>query len=298
MNPTSPGSPRSAVDSPKNPRVAFAVQAFRDGARMPLEGARTLGEALDAGVRVETLFYEEGAVDEALLSRVEERGASLHPSSRRVVERLSDLAASRGVVAVASLPESGLDLLGSLPHGRGAWLLLDGLQDPSNVGAVIRSAEAFGSAGALLTSGCASPYSARALRASAGSTFRLPLAVGVEPSGAVAWFRDRGIVLAGGVARGGEDTAGLRSKAPSPVALAVGSEGRGLSSEVESALGLRLTLPMEGRVESLNAAVAASLLLYLLSEDVRLESVDLGRRRTRAPGVGRETGLQARLGEE
>lgn len=262
--PTGGRGTRSPVDSPKNSRVAAAARALRDGELMALEGTRSIVEALDAGVALEALFYEEGAVDGELLERAGEAGAALHPSSRRVVERLSDLPASRGVVAVASLPRSGLDLLSSLPHGPGAWLLLDGVQDPSNVGAVIRSAEAFGAAGALLTSGCAAPFSARALRASAGSAFRLPLATGLSPAEAVAWLAGRGILLAGGVARGGEDPARLRSARPSPLALAVGSEGRGLSREVEAALGLRLTLPMAGRVESLNAAVAASLLLYLI----------------------------------
>ena len=252
---------RPPVDSPTNPRVAAALRALRDGERMALEGARALGEALDAGVVPETLFFEPEGADGALLARAEAAGALLQPASRRVVERLSGLAAARGIVAVALLPRHDV---GSLPPGPGnLWLLLDGLQDPSNVGAILRSAEAFGVAGALLTSGCASPFAPRALRASAGSAFRLPLATGLAPAEATSWFAGRGILLAGGVARGGTDPA--LAPLPRPVALAVGSEGRGLSPEVEAALGARLTLPMRGSVESLNAAVAASLLLYAVS---------------------------------
>ena len=250
---------RLPVDSPANPRVAAALRALRDGERIPLEGARSLAEALAAGVVPESVFFEEGSADEALLARAEGAGARLHPASGRVVGRLSDLATSRGVVALAPLPPHGLE---ALPReDAGTWLLLDGLQDPSNVGAILRSAEAFGAAGALLSVGCASPFSARALRASAGSALRLPLATGIPLPRALAWLAERGIPLAGGVARGGCDPA--TTPLPRPVAIAVGSEGSGLSPETERALRVRLTLPMLGRVESLNAAVAASLLLYL-----------------------------------
>lgn len=248
------------IDSAKNPRVLDARRALERGERVPLEGERTLREALDAGLAVEEVFAAAGT-DPLLLAEALRRGASVHEVTARVLERLSDLASARGLVGLALAPSRTPDAVEPGPDG--IVLLLDGVQDPANVGALLRSAEAFGAAGALLLSGCASPFSARALRASAGSALRLPVAAGVGASEAVTWARRRGALLAGADAHGGElpDPAKLRR----PIVLAVGAEGRGLSDEVSSALDVRLTLPLAGRVESLNAAVAGALLLYLLA---------------------------------
>jgi tRNA G18 (ribose-2'-O)-methylase SpoU len=137
------------------------------------------------------------------------------------------------------------------------------VQDPANVGAIVRSAEAFGAAGVVLTPDCAWPFSPRALRASAGSALRVPVAARVPSAEAVAWARARGATLAGAEAHGGEppeSAARIR-----PLVLVLGSEGHGISAPVAAALDRRLTLPLAGRVESLNAAVAAGLLLFVLT---------------------------------
>ncbi|MCM3875316.1 MAG: RNA methyltransferase, partial [Thermoanaerobaculia bacterium] len=209
--------------------------------------------------------------------------------SARVLRKVSDLASTRGFVALASPPARTLASLSSLssyspskktvssnlPRGiaragpRGSetegplFLLLDDVQDPANVGAILRSGEAFGAAAALLTPGCAWPFSPRALRASAGSAFRLPVAARVSAGEAVAWARRHGIVLAGASAHGGtapEALGGVR-----PLALVIGSEGHGISTEIAGALDHRVTLPLAGRVDSLNAAVAAGVLLHILT---------------------------------
>ena len=131
------------------------------------------------------------------------------------------------------------------------------------MGAILRSGEAFGVAAALLTPGCAWPFSPRALRASAGSAFRLPVAARVMAREAIAWARSHGIALAGAAAHGGtapEALGGVR-----PLALVIGSEGHGISAEIAGSLAHRVTLPLSGRVDSLNAAVAAGVLLHILS---------------------------------
>ena len=146
------------------------------------------------------------------------------------------------------------------------FLLLDDVQDPANVGAILRSGEAFGVAAALLTPGCAWPFSPRVLRASAGSAFRVPVAARVAAGDVVAWARRHGIALAGAAAHGGkapDALAGLR-----PLALVIGSEGHGISAEIAGSLDHRITLPLGGRVDSLNAAVAAGVLLHILTRAV------------------------------
>ncbi len=129
------------------------------------------------------------------------------------------------------------------------------------MGAIVRSAEAFGAAAVLLTPGCASPFSPKAVRASALSALRVPIATDVAPGEAAAWAGREGVTLAGAATRDGEGPDALA--AVRPLLLVIGSEGRGISPRLDSRLALRVTIPLLGRVESLNAAVAAGILLCL-----------------------------------
>jgi tRNA G18 (ribose-2'-O)-methylase SpoU len=271
------------IDSPSNPRIAAAVRAVAGGDRMLLEGKRMVEDALDAGIALDEVFVEAETAEreeEDFLRRVRgggadaaggaTRGAPVTPVSPRVLKRLSDLPSTRGVVALAAPPHRTLAQLSSLSPSKKSsssssslFLLLDEIQDPANVGAIVRCAEAFGVAAVILTPGCAWPFSPRALRASAGSALRVPIAARVPAGDAVAWARAHGAVLAGAEAHGGEppdQAAKVR-----PLVLVVGSEGHGISPDLEAALDRRLTLALGGSVESLNAAVAAGLLLFILT---------------------------------
>ncbi len=268
------------IDAPSNPRIAAAVKAAASGESMLLEGRRMIEEALDAGVRLEEVFIQAEMAEENqdFLRRVRGEGAEAGASpaarvtavSPRVLRKLSDLPSTRGVVALAPPPNRTLTSLSPLlPSKKSSsscsplFLILDDVQDPANVGAILRSSEAFGAAAALLTPGCAWPFSPRALRASAGSAFRLPVCTRVASHEAVLWARANGIALAGAEAHAGtapEALAGVR-----PIALVIGSEGHGISPELAANLDHRVTVPLAGRVESLNAAVAAGVLLHILT---------------------------------
>lgn len=286
----------SRIDAPSNPRITAAVKAAASGESMLLEGRRMIEDALDAGVPIEELFVQaEGAEEnEDLLRKVRGEGpeagagrrARVTAVSARVLRRLSDLPSTRGVVAIAPPPQRTLASLSpllpskksssspssssssSFPSKKSSssssplFLVLDDVQDPANVGAILRSGEAFGVAAALLMPGCAWPFSARALRASAGSAFRLPVAARVAAGEAVAWARQHGIALAGADAHAGTAPEALASVRP--LALVIGSEGHGISPELAAALDHRVTIRLAGRVESLNAAVAAGVLLHVL----------------------------------
>jgi TrmH family RNA methyltransferase len=247
---------------------------------MLLEGRRMIEEALDARVQLNEIFLhrypEQENEEEDFLKRVRGEGDdhATTPSPRvtevsaRVLRKLSDLPSTRGVVALAPPPHRTLASLSLLlPSKKSSssplFLILDDVQDPANVGAILRSSEAFGAAAALLTPGCAWPFSPRALRASAGSAFRLPVCTRVASHEAVLWARANGIALAGAEAHAGtapEALAGVR-----PIALVIGSEGHGISPELAANLDHRVTVPLAGRVESLNAAVAAGVLLHILT---------------------------------
>jgi RNA methyltransferase, TrmH family len=266
------------IESPTNPRIATAVRAVAEGDRMLLEGERMVEEALDAGVAIDEVFVVDAMSEEheEFLQRLRGEGADAAGGARpgapvtvvspRVLKRLSDLPSNRGVAALAPPPHRTLAQLApskKSPSSSSLFLLLDGIQDPANVGAIVRCAEAFGVAGVVLTPGSAWPFSPRALRASAGSALRVSIAPRVAPAEAIAWARACGASLAGAEAHGGEPpetAAGVR-----PLVLVVGSEGHGISAELEIALDRRLTLPLGGNVESLNAAVATGLLLFVLS---------------------------------
>ncbi len=257
----------SRIDSPSNPRIAAAVRAVREGETLLLEGARTLCDALDAAVVPDVVFAapDLAPVDVAAAERALAAGAEVVEVSRRVLARLSDLESTRALAALAPVPAARLADLA----GRRLVLLLDGLQDPSNVGAILRAAEAFDAGGVVLTAGTASPFAPKAFRASAGSALRVPVARNVLSTEAVEWVRSTGAALAGADAHGGEPPESLRGLAP--LVLAIGSEGHGLSAPVVAALDRRVRVPVSWRVESLNAAVATGILLYALSPNTSAE---------------------------
>lgn len=183
----------------------------------------------------------------------------LPPGTRviRLAERLfKSIAATdapQGVLALVRPPEwSQADILGPTP----LVVVLDGVQEPGNAGAILRSAEAFGATGAVFLKGSANPYNPKAVRASAGSVFRVPVLTGLAPEQA----RE---VLAGAVvyaAAADAEVSLSEADLAAPCAIVIGSEGRGVSAGMRSGATL-LRIRTRG-VESLNAAVAASILLY------------------------------------
>lgn len=227
-------------------------------------------EALTAGIVLEEVLATPGFLETPEGHRLA-RSLPAPPLevSPGVLEDLTDSDSPRGLLAVAHLPRSGVETL-PVRSGR-PYLYLDGLQDPGNLGALARVAEAAGAAGLALSPVCAHPNHPRALRASAGSLLRLPVALAVEPEALAALLSPVHPRWTALVPRDGENlyTASLDGT----LILTVGAEGPGLSPALLSRASLRLTIPMESTVESLNATVAAALVLFEV------------RRRTRASGL-------------
>ena len=134
-----------------------------------------------------------------------------------------------------------------------------GLQDPGNLGTLIRSAEAFGASGVIALPGTVSQWNAKAMRASSGSVFRLPVVAAGEDE-VFSRLRSLGVRVFAAVAERG--VSAIESRLSGPVALVIGNEGRGLSPELLVRADARITIPCPGPVESLNAAIAGSILLY------------------------------------
>lgn len=181
--------------------------------------------------------------------------ASLTAVADEVFAAISSTETTQGVITLVRPPSWHLD---HLFRGRSLVVVLDGVQDPGNAGAILRAAEAFGATGALFLKGSASPYNPKAVRASAGSVFRLPLAANLDGDVARASFEQHRLDVYA-AAPGGSlllADANLTRRC----AVIIGSEGRGVSAKLRSA-AVDLRIPTTA-VESLNAAMAAGIVLY------------------------------------
>ena len=224
-----------------------------DDGLIGIEGRHLLEEALLSGLRVETVFLRTG--DDTLLN-----GLAL-PAAIEVLELAPDLFASavttespQGIAALLDPPVFRLaDVLG---RATPLVLVAAGLQDPGNLGTLVRSAEAFGATGIITLPGTASLWNPKALRASSGSAFRLPVVTASEGE-AVAILRAAGVQTLAAVAAGNSSPA-----LTGPAAIFIGNEGSGLSRTLIAQLDGSVTIPYPGPVESLNAAIAGSVLLY------------------------------------
>jgi TrmH family RNA methyltransferase len=174
-----------------------------------------------------------------------------------VLASLSEAETSQGVVALASRPSF---CEADLHRGTPLLVVAVAIQNPGNLGGLLRTAEAAGASGAYLTKGCADPFSWKALRGSMGSSFRLPHVGGLSLPELQRRLRERGVKTVAAVTDGPTryDEADLRR----PIALLLGNEGAGLPDTVVREADLSLTIPLEGGAESLNVGVAAGVLLF------------------------------------
>lgn len=255
------------IRSPRNPRVQRALRLQerrhrREQGRILLDTPHLIEEGLAAGLAWEEAFFvpERAGALAALLQRLRAAGARVHPVEPRVMERLASTATPQGIAAVARMPPP-LPPEDLLEQAGTAVLALDGVQDPVNVGAMVRSARAFGLKAVLLGEGTADLFHPRALRASAGAALQVAWCPCYLPS-ALQQARRAGWTALGMDPRQGEPPEALAGI--SRYALVVGSEGQGLSEAVRACLDGYVRVPMCPGVESLNAAVAVGIALYVL----------------------------------
>ena len=253
-----------AVSSLKNPAVqaARALRDARECARQGafvLDGEHMVGEALamcpDA---VEALFVDEARAEEyaPLLARA---GAhtQLYAVPTHVLSAISQVKTPQGVAAVCKLPpQRALNALGD------KLVLLENVQDPGNVGTVLRTLDAAGFDGCILTPGCADAFGPKALRATMGSVFRVPLCAVPDAAQAAQALAARGYATIAAALDG--EPFYSRGPLPRKMCVLIGNEGAGLSPKAVQAATHRYRLPMRGGAESLNAAVAAAIFMYEL----------------------------------
>ena len=219
------------------------------------ETIHLLEEAMRSGCRVRQVLAAESAREQ--LPRLDGVKLAILPDG--LLQKISGTETSQGVIALVEPPEWKQEQLFA---GQALVVVLDGLQDPGNAGAIVRAAEAFGASGAIFLKGTASPFNPKTLRASAGSLFRVPFLYGMDPALAHAAFDEHRTALYAAVPAlaGAEVRAVANADLTAACALIIGNEGRGVSAEWRK-LAEGVSIPTVA-VESLNAAMAAGILLY------------------------------------
>ncbi len=246
------------IESTRNERVklarALAAKKGRNEQGLHfIEGDKLVREAVVSSAVIAEAFLEEG--HELMHAVLEGSGAVVHTVTRAVMESLSNTETPQWVCATVKTPEAALPEY----YPAGLIVALDGVQDPGNLGAIIRTADAMGASGILLGGGCADPFAPKPLRAAMGSVYHLPIWQG-DLVKELARLKAQGFALVCGHLKGGDALVEPGERC----ALVIGSEGAGVSNEA-AALCQTYKLPMYGFAESLNASVAAGILIYELA---------------------------------
>jgi len=256
-----------SITSRRHPLVLACREARAGGDDQPLllDGWHLLVEARAAGLTVDAVALgvdPPGAAESAVIDELTAGGTQLETVTADVLQAMSPVRTSSGVIALARRPAGGL---ARVFDGMPALVVVAvDVQDPGNLGALVRAADAAGATGLIAAGGSADPLGWKALRASMGSAFRLPLARVTDVNDAVSSARLLDIGVVAFVPRGG--TPLTRVDLRGAVCLLLGGEGPGLAPTLTEAADVQASIPMTAAVESLNVAVAGALAVYAAAE--------------------------------
>jgi TrmH family RNA methyltransferase len=227
------------------------------------EGVRLVEDAANSDWEIACAFCtEKGLGDERgakAIAKLKERGTKVYKVKNEIYAKMCDTDAPQGIMAVVRKKLCGeKDLLakGDAPF----IVVLDGLQDPGNVGTIIRTAEAAGCSGVIMTKKTADLFSCKVVRATMGAVFRLPIVNGASPESVVEFAKSRGLIIKATALDGAAEY--YRADMTEPLLLVLGNEGSGVSEYFLANAAERLFIPMRGGAESLNVAAAAAVLIY------------------------------------
>jgi TrmH family RNA methyltransferase len=261
-------SPVEVIASRKNPLVAQMRRAASgdDPDRMLLDGVHLLDEARAAQTVIQTVAVSPRALAtndglaRRLVTSLAGVGVRIVQCADPIIEAMSPATSPTGIVAIAARPRHVLEELVASDARRPLLIVAVDVQDPGNVGAIARVAEAAGVTGFLVAGDSADPFGWKALRGAMGSAFRLPIVRERDTGAALDRLTQSGVRLAAAAAAGAERYD--RVDWTEPLAILVGNEGAGLPANVLARANVRVAIPMQPPVESLNVAVSAALLAY------------------------------------
>ena len=243
------------------------ARAVRDGKVDDLifiEGLRLCEEALHSDLSLEAVIFSEEIAEKpkaaGVINNLSRNCARMATVSEKLLESISFTKTPQGIIVLAQRPDTSEARMAQNVHDIPLVIIIHQLNNPVNVGAVLRTAEAAGSTGVIATANTADPFSPKALRGAMGSAFRLPIWNGVSYSEAIEWCSRKGIlaVCATATAR----LAYTEIDWTCARALILGTESTGLADAEINAANDAVRIPMDGAVESLNVSVAAGILLY------------------------------------
>lgn len=244
--------------------LADSAKARRETGMFFLEGLRLCCDAALTGIEIRRLFYTAEAASDSRFKSVLSAAREQYEISDGVAQRLSKTQSAQGIFCVCAMPGSTLSEAEIKPGGR--FVALENIQDPANLGAVCRTAEALGISGAAL-SNCCDPYNPKAQRASMGSLLRLPMLVTDDLPSLLERIRLTGLTVYAAVPD--RDARDIRTADFSNGAVAViGNEANGISVQ-SLAQCEAVTVPMGGRAESLNASAAAAIVMWEMMRGAR-----------------------------
>jgi TrmH family RNA methyltransferase len=235
-----------------------------------VEGVRLVEEVLAASLPIKGVIissaFERTARGRELVAELERHACPVEEVPEKTIAALADTDAPQGIIAVVEPRRWKVD---EIPvSDAGVLLVVDGVQDPGNVGTLLRTAHALGAVGTVVLRGTADVLSPKALRAAMGATFRHPF-VTLEDAAFISWARSHGLTLWASAADGLPLHQALtkgRAKG-GPIAVIVGNEGAGIRPQLNAVSAQRVAIPLAQGAESLNVAVAAGILLYVVQRD-------------------------------
>lgn len=245
-------------------RQARAVRDGKVGDSIFVEGLRLCEEALTSGLKIEAVIYSVELARKVKAARLIEQlanaGEKAASVSEKLLESISFTKTPQGIVVLASRPANDEASFKEIQPASPLLVIMHEINNPVNVGAILRTAEAAGVTGAIATANTADPFSPKALRGAMGSAFRLPIWMGPSFVEVIEWCVERGVRTVCADADGSKSFLEIDWRGPR--ALIVGTESTGLSPDEIAAADEAVRIPMQGSVESLNVAVATGIILY------------------------------------
>ena len=242
-------------------RLCSAKSARASSGRFAIEGARLCHDALGSGLRIESVFLTREACEKYVdvTAQLMNCGTQVYEITQAVAMKMTDTQNPQGIFCVAYMLDKTLDM--DKIDINGAYIALENMQDPGNLGTVLRTAEAFGFDGVFLSADCADMYSPKVLRGAMGAVFRIPFLIADELPHLLITLSQKGVKTVAAVAEKGALSV-LEAELGGGITVVIGNEGAGLTPACAAACTQRVTIPMGVRAQSLNAGAAAAILIW------------------------------------
>ena len=260
----------NAISSRENAKVKYATKLMnsarfrREEGKFIAEGLRLCYDAVDNGYELIEVFYTEAIYEKSsdMMNKIIENSSAAYIVNNDILKKISDTVNPQGVVAICKMPDFKNREIGS-----GFYIGLENTANPSNLGAIARSAEAFGVSGIIMSSSSCDPFSPKSLRAGMGALLRLPIILCDDFYEVIKELQQKGKTIYSAVVNPQAEKITNAEKRKDSVLL-IGNEANGLSEEIVSLSDFPITIPMSGRAESLNASVSAAVLIWeFMKED-------------------------------